>query len=70
MNATHQQVLLENVEQMLFVAIHPEDSLARANLGLQETHSLIATVSFKISHDVTNLDTRVRRLVSKYEILD
>ena len=59
MNATHQQVLLENVVQMLFAAIHPEDSLARANLGLQETHSLIVTVSFTISHDVMNLGSRV-----------
>ena len=58
MNATHQQVLLENVVQMLFAAIHPEDSLARANLGLQETHSLIVTVSFTISHHVMNLGTR------------
>ena len=58
MNATHQQVQLENVEPMLFVAIHPVDSLARANLGLQETHSLIVTVSFTISHDVMNLGTR------------
>ena len=58
MNATHQQVLLVNVVQMLFAAIHPEDSLARANLGLQETHLLIVTVSFTISQDVTNLGTR------------
>ena len=58
MNATHQQVQLENVEQMLFVAIHPVASLARANLGLQETRSLIVMVSFTISHDVMNLGTR------------
>ena len=58
MNATHQQVQLENVVQMLFVAIHPVDSLARANLGLQETRSSIVMVSFTISHDVMNLGTR------------
>ena len=58
MNATHQQVQLENVVQMLFVAIHPVVSLARANLDLQETRSSIVMVSFTISHDVMNLSTR------------
>ena len=74
MNATQQQVQLENVEPMLFVAIHPVASLARANLGLQETHSLIVTVSFTISHDVMNIyrmsNTISRCLLSRYEILN
>ena len=55
MNATHQQVQLENVVQMLFVATHPVDSLALANLDSQETRSLIVMVSFTISHVEINL---------------
>ena len=69
MNATHQQVQLENVVQMLSVAIHPVDSLAHANLDLQETHSLIVMVSFTFSHAVMNLDFKTGDFFIKYNYL-